>query len=255
MDLIYPLIGFATGTLVGLTGVGGGSLTTPLLLLLSPFSPLTIVGTDLLFAFFTKLSASWAHIRVRNFEKKLILIMLIGSIIGAIGGISIVRWIETLNGGFPDLVITKTTGVVIIVVSILLLLNTVGLLTQKRRSKIESPVLLPIFGFIGGALVIMTSVGSGAMYLTFLMFLFPAKPVCVLIGTDIIHATFLTGFSAILHGIAGNINSKLLALLIVGSIPGTFIGSRFAIRAPQKVLRTFLSVYLFAVGILLSLKN
>jgi uncharacterized membrane protein YfcA len=248
---LYSLSGLAVGLLVGFTGVGGGSLMTPLLVLLFGIHPATAVGTDLLYAGLTKISGSLVH-----------------NLNGA------VDWRITrrlASGSAPAAALTlivlsyfgadaKTTGnVIATVLGFALILTAVTLIFRKwlleqvaatlaRLNDRQIGWLTVLLGAALGVLVSISSVGAGAIGVTALLMLYPKLPTVKIVGSDIAHAVPLTLIAGAGHWWIGSVDWQLLASLLVGSIPGIMIGSHFASRVPDRVLRPLLAGTLALVG-------
>jgi uncharacterized membrane protein YfcA len=248
---LYSLSGLAVGLLVGFTGVGGGSLMTPLLVLLFGIHPATAVGTDLLYAGITKISGSVVH-----------------NLNGA------VDWRITrrlASGSAPAAALTllalsrlgadsKSTGAVITtVLGFALILTAVTLIYRKwllksvaatldRLNERQIGWLTVLLGVVLGVLVSISSVGAGAIGVTVLLMLYPKLPTVKIVGSDIAHAVPLTLIAGAGHWWIGSVDWQLLISLLVGSIPGIMIGSHFASRVPDRVLRPLLAGTLALVG-------
>ena len=255
IDPLYSLSGFAVGSIVGLTGVGGGSLMTPLLILLFNIHPATAVGTDLLYAAVTKSAGTAVHGANRNVDWKIVGTLAAGSVTAA----AITLYFLAHAGGSDP----AFARLVAIVLGVMLLITALSLLFRRRlfgfaRTHSElSPVLRAVvtvaFGAVLGVLVSISSVGAGAIGVTVLMLLYPRLPVMRIVATDIAHAVPLTLVAGIGHWIIGNVDWHMLASLLVGSIPGILIASFFAPRVPERLLRILLAVVLFLVGVKLVL--
>jgi uncharacterized protein len=247
----YSLAGFLVGMLVGFTGVGGGSLMTPLLVLLFKFHPATAVGTDLLYAAITKTAGSAVHGWRSTVDWKIVRRLASGSVPAAIATLF------TLNQmGAPSDVaahlITVILGVMLICTSVLVMFQarvvsfasvTMGLTFPEHR-----PFPTIVLGAILGVLVSISSVGAGAMGVTALLILYPRLPVARIVGSDIAHAVPLTLVAGIGHWYLGNVDGHLLLSLLVGSIPGIIIGSYFGSRSSDGLLRPMLAAILLLVG-------
>ena len=248
---LYAVSGLVVGLLVGFTGVGGGSLMTPVLVLLFGIHPATAVGTDLLYAGLTKISGSLVH----NFN-------------GAVDW-RITRRLAT--GSAPAAILTllalshfgrdaKSTGEVITtVLGFALLLTAAALIFRKwllekvaatveRLDARQIGVLTVGLGAVLGVLVSISSVGAGAIGVTVLLMLYPKLPIVRIVGSDIAHAVPLTLIAGAGHWWIGSVDWSLLASLLVGSVPGIAIGSHFASRVPDKVLRPLVAGTLAVVG-------
>ena len=248
---LYVLSGFFVGALVGFTGVGGGSLMTPLLVLLFGIHPATAVGTDLLYAGLTKSGGTLVHSIHRTVDWR---------ITGRLATGSIPATILTLVGlAYFGKESEGTSHVLTVVLGIALILTAVTLLFRRwllsylasyadRLSARQTRNLTVILGAAIGVLVSLSSVGAGAIGVTVLLILYPKMPVARLVGSDITHAVPLTLVAGAGHWYLGSVDWQLLTSLLVGSLPGIAIGSHFAARVPDRVLRPILASTLAIVG-------
>ncbi len=247
---LYSLSGFAVGMLVGLTGVGGGSLMTPLLILLFGIHPVTAVGTDLLYAAATKSVGTFVHGIGKTIEWRLTFLLALGSIPAAAATL-----LFEYAVGRPSAIVTH---VMTVVLGVALLLTAVSLLMRARieafalrrgaPSARRATALTVVTGVALGVLVSLTSVGAGALGVTVLILLYPRLPLARIIGSDIAHAVPLTLLAGVGHWIMGDVNWGLLGALLVGSVPGIVVGSLLATRVPERVLRPLLAATLVLVG-------
>jgi uncharacterized protein len=248
---LYSLAGGLVGILVGLTGVGGGSLMTPLLVLLFGFHPSTAVGTDLLFASLTKTVGGAVHGQRGTVDWSIVRRLASGSVPAAV-----VTLLTLKALGKPsettEHVIMSVLGVTLILTSISVLFRiqivvwatrTFG--TRDASHRTSSTILL---GAILGVLVSISSVGAGAIGVTALLILYPGMPVAKIVGSDIAHAVPLTLVAGIGHWLIGTVDFSLLASLLVGSVPGIIIGSLIGSRASDKTLKPVLATVLMIVG-------
>jgi uncharacterized protein len=247
----YSLAGLFVGLLVGLTGVGGGSLMTPLLVLLFKFHPATAVGTDLLYAAMTKSVGSVVHGWRSTVDWKIVRRLGAGSVPAALATLAALQ-----NIGAPS---ERASAFITVVLGFTLILTSVAVLYQARLvayasakfgARFEADHALPtiFLGLILGVLVTVTSVGAGAIGATALLILYPKLPVARIVGSDIAHAVPLTLIAGAGHWMMGNVNWPLLASLLVGSIPGIVIGSYVGSGASDKILRPLLAIVLMLVG-------
>ena len=248
---LYSLSGLVVGLLVGFTGVGGGSLMTPLLVLVFGIHPATAVGTDLLYAGLTKITGSAVHGFNGSIDWKVVRRLAIGSVPAAA---------LTLLALAPFGINSQGAGVAIsTALGIALMLTAIVLLFRKwilsrlaaffdRRSEGEISGLTTLLGAILGVLVSISSVGAGAIGVTVLLLLYPKMPVVRLVGSDIAHAVPLTLVAGAGHWWLGSVDISLLVSLLIGSIPGIMIGSHLANRVPDAVLRPLLAGTLALVG-------
>ena len=251
VDSLYAVSGFGVGMLVGMTGVGGGSLMTPLLILLFGVHPSTAVGTDLLFAASTKAVGTVVHAAERTVDWRLAGLLATGSVPATIATLVVLSRVH-LEGARAQHAITLTLGCVLLVTAAVLL---GGKRIRERYSdrlsgldRRTTNVLTILLGLVMGVLVTATSVGAGAIGVTVLLILHPEIPASRLVGSDIAHAVPLTLIAGAGHWWIGSVDWSLLASLLVGSIPGIAIGSQLAARAPEKVLRPILAGTLAIVG-------
>jgi len=253
VDLKVSMLGLAVGFMVGLTGMGGGALMTPALILLGLARPSLAVGTDLVWNALTKCVGSAAHIRQHTVDIGIVKRLALGSIPGALAGIGFLAILRHYGVQREDELLAGVLGAALICVALGLYLRTIlgarlPLPTQEQVSR--GPWwLTSVVGFVVGFLVSITSVGSGTLIIASLAFLYPTTPLKKLVGSDIFHALFLVGVSAIGHAGLGTINYKLLIGLLAGSVPGVWIGSKAGARFPEKILRPVLATTLLYLGL------
>ena len=251
-DVLYALSGFCVGTLVGMTGVGGGSLMTPLLILLFGVHPTTAVGTDLLFAASTKTAGTLLHSAARTIDWAIVELLAIGSVPATITTLAVLSRFD-LRGTTAQHLIALTLGAVLLVTALFLI---VGKSVRRRYAdrlsglSNRSVSLLTIgLGLTMGVLVTATSVGAGAIGVTVLLLLHPKIPAARIVGSDIAHAVPLTLLAGVGHWYLGTIHWNLLGKLLVGSLPGIVLGSYLAGRLRDGVLRTVLALVLIIAGV------
>lgn len=257
IDFAPALFGLLVGFLVGLTGVGGGSLMTPFLLSLGIPAP-TAVGTDLVYATITKLTGSVQHYRQRSVNLEVAVFLGIGSIPASLLGVQTLEWIKNNFDAqqVQSIMVTIIAATLVLVGSSLIFKAFLPEKWIKSRQttwdgaskmSLKRRLATILFGATGGYLVGLTSIGSGSVMAVILLLLYPLTP-AVIVGTDIAHAmvlSFVTGFAHILHG---NVDFGLAGTLLLGSIPGVLIGSRMAPRLPGRPLTIILAVMLIFVG-------
>jgi uncharacterized protein len=248
---LYVVSGVFVGGLVGFTGVGGGSLMTPLLVLLFGIHPATAVGTDLLYAGITKITGSAVHGAYNAIDWRVARRLASGSIPGAAIALwTLARLNATENGASAT--ITTTLGVALMLTAVALVFRRRLLAAVAsffdRRTEQEIAVMTVALGLVLGVLVSISSVGAGAIGVTALLMLYPKMPTVRIVGTDIAHAVPLTLLAGVGHWWLGSIDWALLVSLLCGSIPGIAIGSHFASRVPERVLRPLLAGTLAVVG-------
>ena len=251
INWLYSASGFAVGLLVGFTGVGGGSLMTPLLVLLFGIHPATAVGTDLLYAGITKSGGSLVHASNKTVDWRVTSLLAAGSIPAAIVTLLVMGTVGRQSPATSHL-ITTTLGVALLLTALSLVFRKWLLerlaASMARLSPRNIQALTIALGAILGVLVSISSVGAGAIGVTVLLLLYPKMPVARLVGSDIAHAVPLTLIAGAGHWIMGSVDWTLLTSLLVGSLPGIAIGSHFASRAPDVVLRPVLAGTLVLVG-------
>jgi len=248
MILAKILIGFVVGTLIGMTGVGGGVLLLPVLIFGLRVPPIMAVGSDALFNFVTKIGSSYVHLTKGTVKGKVVLWLAIGSIPGSILGVGLLKHLRAVYGNGVNNFITTAVGILLICVPTLLLFQSqIEERVTHRPPTLKSTVGLSAIGLLAGFLVGMTSVGSGSiiMMLLLLLYSFPPK---VMVGTDIVHAVLLTGVTSFLHFKLGNVDPYLVGALVIGSIPGGLLGSHLSTRMPVPWLRRILCAVLLATG-------
>lgn len=252
VEPLYVMSGFGVGLLVGMTGVGGGSLMTPLLILLFGIHPATAVGTDLLFAASTKAVGSAVHAAARTIDWMLVGLLAAGSIPATVVTIILLSWFD-LKGVAAQHVITLTLGSVLLITAIFLIAGRN--LRQRYGEQLSaldrrtSQTLTVALGLVMGVLATVTSVGAGAIGVTVLLILHPKMPAGRVVGSDIAHAVPLTLLAGAGHWWLGSIDWHLLGTLLFGSLPGIVLGSYLATRARDVVVRVALASVLVVVGV------
>ncbi len=259
MDWAHVIAGFGVGMLVGLTGVGGGSLMAPILIWLNT-SPLVAVGTDLWFAGITKAFGGAIHHRQGGVDRQVLLRLLLGSLPAAIVTLYLINHLglRQIKGG----VVIHLLGAVLLLTAVATLFRQRFVLWSRQyqrkaghqRINIQFPLTV-LAGVLLGTLVTLTSVGAGALGVTMILCLYPLRmSASKLVATDIVHAIPLTIVAGIGHAVMGNVNAPLLLNLLLGSIPGIIAGSLLTKRVPEVALRIVLAIVLAVVGVLMLLK-
>ncbi len=247
----YAISGVLVGVLVGLTGVGGGSLMTPLLVLLFGFHPATAVGTDLLYASGTKSVGTLVHGANKTVDWTVTLRLALGSIPATILTVAVLYWLH-LNGDAVSKVISTVLGFALVLTAVTLLfrkkLYDYAASRNFDPSEQTTRVLTVTLGAALGVLITLSSVGAGAIGVTVLIFLYPKLPLAKIVGSDIAHAVPLTLIAGVGHLALGSVDPSLLGSLLVGSIPGIIFGSQLTSRIPERVLRPILAGTLAVVG-------
>jgi uncharacterized protein len=250
-DPLYVLSGFLVGLLVGQTGVGGGSLMTPLLVLVFGVHPATAVGTDLLYASATKTAGTLVHGLNHTVNWRIVGRLAAGSV-PATALTLLMMW-------HFDVATRDARGVISTVLGVMLLLTAVSLVFRRQLIELASPYigrvsprptawLTVAVGVALGVLVTISSVGAGAIGVTALLLLYPRLSMAVIVGSDIAHAVPLTLLAGIGHWMLGTVDWSLLATLLAGSVPGIVIGSYISAHVPDGYLRPILACTLIVVG-------
>ena len=261
IDAAPALFGLLVGFLVGLTGVGGGSLMTPFLVLTMGVPAPTAVGTDLVYATVTKVVGSVQHYRQRSVNLQVAVFLGLGSLPANLLGVATLEWIKASydEEAVRSIMITIIAATLVLVGASLIfrtffmresmgqnggdkpLWDGFSKMTRKRRR------YTVLFGAMGGYLVGLTSIGSGSIMAIILLLLYPLAP-AVVVGTDIAHATVLSLVTGLAHASQGNVDWGLAGTLLLGSVPGVLVGSRVAPYIPGKPLRAILACMLIFVG-------
>ncbi len=254
---LYSLSGFFVGGLVGFTGVGGGSLMTPILVLLFGITPATAVGTDLLYAAITKSNGTLVHAFNGTVDWRITRRLAYGSVPATIATLLTLAHMGKVGGHAANGVITSALGFALLLTAVAILFRR-WILDHiahhiEGMSDRQTCMLTVLLGAFLGVLVSISSVGAGAIGMTVLLALYPRMKTVRLVGSDIAHAvplTFVAGFG---YWLMGDINWSLLASLLIGSIPGIAIGSHLAARVPDHFLRPALATMMAVVGIKLTI--
>jgi uncharacterized membrane protein YfcA len=252
MDYLYTLSGFVVGAIVGLTGVGGGSLMTPLLVLVFGIHPATAVGTDLLYAALTKAGGTVAHGRKGHIDWAITGRLALGSIPAA----AITIWVlSQLPKGSNAIgaIISNGLGFALVLTAIAILFGRKlrAYAARHEESPLRQrhlPAITVAVGAILGVLVTISSVGAGALGVAALFFLYPSLSPVRVVGSDVAHAVPLTLVAGFGHWWLGSVDWTLLGTLLAGSLPGIWLGSRLAPRIPEHILRTGLAGMLILIG-------
>ena len=251
VDWRFALSGLLVGLLVGQTGVGGGSLMTPLLVLMFGVNPATAVGTDLLYAAATKSVGTLVHGLSQTVDWRIARRLASGSLPATVITIVLLSQLQ-LASSAQTRAVTLVLGIMLILTAVALLLRSSLMAIAGRHLDRLSPArqgtLTIVTGALLGTLVTLSSVGAGALGVTALLLLYPRKPMAVIVGTDIAHAVPLTLLAGMGHFYLGGVDLHLLASLLTGSVPGIIAGSWLAVRMPEMVLRPVLAVTLAVVG-------
>jgi len=260
MDIAYTVAGFVVGFIIGLTGVGGGSLMTPILVLIFGIAPVVAVGTDLLYAAVTKCGGVFVHHGRRTIEWKIVFLLSMGSVPATALSILILKHLGNIEVNYDQLITTSLSIALILTSLVLLFKNRLQLLSQNERFSTIRAIhrrfrtSMTIFsGALIGTLVTFSSVGAGALGAAILFFLYPRIRAVSIVGTDLAHAVPITLIAGLGHLHIGNVNGSLLLFLLIGSLPGIYFGSHIGIKLPEKIMRPALASMLLMVGIRLAI--
>jgi uncharacterized membrane protein YfcA len=249
MDLlIKSLVGFGVGTLIGMTGLGGGVLLLPILIFGLGVPPIRAVGSDALFNFVTKIGASVVHLRKGTVRRKVVLALAAGSAPGSYLGVSYLVHLRNVYGNGVNHFITVAVGVLLICIpTFLFFQKKIEDSVASHPPTMKSLGWLVLIGLVAGFLVGITSVGSGSIVMMMLLLFYSFQPK-VMVGTDIVHALILTGVTSLMHFRMHNVDMHLVGALLIGSIPGGLVGSYLSTRVPVPWLRRILCAVLLATG-------
>jgi hypothetical protein len=249
---LYILSGFAVGFLVGMTGVGGGSLMTPLLILLFHVHPATAVGTDLIYASVTKTGGSLVHGINRTIDWRIVTRLAMGSLPASLLTL-LVFHLLAIDPATMGVMITRVLGAALLATALALVFRQKLLSSYSRKvgvlSESQTRFFTILTGVCLGVLVTISSVGAGALGVTALILLYPELPVVKIAGSDIAHAVPLTLVAGLGHLMSGGIDLGVLESLLLGSLPGIIISSLFAPRLPDLALRLILAATLTITGV------
>ncbi len=254
MDPAIVLFGLGIGLLVGMTGMGGGSLMTPLLILIFGTQPTTAIGTDIFYSAITKMFGSWRHLKLGTVNMELVKWLAIGSVPAAVSGVALVSVLEQhISEDRLDSLVYAVLGGTLLMVGIITLARALilrNLIDERDRFDVETrhKVAAIVIGATTGFVIGITSAGSGTVIAILLIAVYRLSPKKV-VGTDIVHAAILLSAAAIAHWVGGNIDFGLAANILIGSIPGVIVGAALSDKAPQGFLRTALGVVLIGSGL------
>jgi uncharacterized protein len=250
MDPLLIPFGFGVGFLVGMTGMGGGSLMTPLLILVFGTAPVTAVGSDITYAAVTKTVGGWRHLQLKTVNLGLTFWLAIGSVPAAIAGVWVIEWLHGRYGNDLDDIVLAMLATALIVVGTIVLgralfsnrhhLRERERFVLTRRHKVAGVAIGASTGFVIG----LTSAGSGTLIAVFLIAYYRLVPKHV-VGTDVFHAAVLLAAAAVAHIVAGNVDFGLVGAILLGSVPGVWIGSHLITRLPTGIVMIAASLALF----------
>jgi uncharacterized membrane protein YfcA len=254
MDPLIIFFGLGVGILIGLTGMGGGSLMTPILIIVFGYNPVTAVGTDLAYGAVTKTLGGWRHFRQRTVFFPLAIWMGVGSVPAAVGGVYVLHILEHKYGKSFDNAMLIAVAAAVMFTGVAVLSRALfmpKLLAKEResfemstRDKVSAAVLGLFVGFVLG----VTSAGSGTLIAVGLIMIFRLVPTRV-VGTDVFHAAVLLWAASIAHVIAGNVDYGLMGTILIGSLPGVWVGSQLATQVPTGTLRLGLAIVMIGAGL------
>lgn len=250
IDPLYVLSGLLVGALVGFTGVGGGSLMTPILILVFGIHPASAVGTDLLYAAATKTAGSAVHGFNKTIDWRIVLRLASGSVPMTVLTIGLLYWLG-VDSKATQILITKVLGIALLLTALSLFMRKPLMRLYDQKIGVLDPKLVGpltvIVGGVLGVLVTISSVGAGAIGVTALVFLYPKIRAQRIVGSDIAHAVPLTLLAGLGHSVLGTIDLHILGSLLVGSIPAIIVASLASVRTSENVIRIALGVVLLLV--------
>ena len=245
MDPLLVVAGLGIGLLVGVTGMGGGSLMTPILILLFGTAPTTAIGSDIAYAAVTKTVGGWRHLRLHTVNLGLAFWLAAGSVPAAVAGVWVISLLHHAYGDSLDDIVLTMLGGALVVVGLLVLIRALFIpaLAEKERERFEltraHKVAAVTIGATTGFVIGITSAGSGTVIAVFLIAYYRLAPRNV-VGTDVFHAAILLWAAGIAHVIGGNVDFAIVGTILLGSVPGIWIGSHLTVRLPTGLLRNAL---------------
>ncbi|MEH6578272.1 MAG: sulfite exporter TauE/SafE family protein [Amphritea sp.] len=254
MEIAYSFAGLVVGFIVGMTGIGGGALMTPILIVGFGIPPVTAVSTDLLYAAITKCGGSISYARKKLVHWKLVILLLSGSIPGSLFTLNYLQGLGGLEKVEHLMNITLGVSLVLTSIAVFLRNRIRNSVVKLQGTSLEShvrrwrPAITIAMGVILGALVTLTSVGAGALGTALLIVLYPRMTMQSIVGTDLAHAVVLTGIAGAGHYSMGNVDLWLLFYLVIGSLPGVFMGSQLGSKLSPKVIQPIMGSLLLAIG-------
>lgn len=248
MDLLLTLVGFGVGTVVGLTGMGGGALMTPIMVLFFGIPPLAAVSSDLAASAIMKPFGGWVHARQGTVRWSLVGWLCAGSVPSAFLGVLLLRLLG--DDSIVQQAIRYALAVTLLLATAALVIKTYGRRAQADAGPLTRVVVRPLptalLGAVGGLVVGLTSVGSGSLIIVVLLALYPTLRANELVGTDLVQAIPLVAAAALGHAFFGDLQLDLAAAVLIGSVPGVLLGARLSARAPAHIVRVALIVVLLA---------
>ena len=258
MDINLILTGAVIGVLIGLTGMGGGALMTPILIFLFGVKPTLAVGSDLICNAITKIFGAGVHLYQKTVNHQIVLYLALGSLPSSLLGVMLIERLKLQAGDdMVEVYVTKALGFTLIIVAAALFFKSFFM--AKTHGTTPSPdavfqrkekaLTIIIVGVVVGFLVGLTSVGSGTLIVMAIIILFPTLSPRMIVGTDVLHGALLVSVAGLAHYQAGNIDPSLVMNLLLGSIPGVLVGSRLSAVCPAGILRPILASVLMVSGL------
>jgi uncharacterized membrane protein YfcA len=253
MDPAIVLFGLGIGVLVGMTGMGGGSLMTPLLILIFGIQPTTAIGTDIVYSAITKTVGGWRHFKMGTVNMELVKWLSFGSVPAAVAGVALVSILaDNIGEDRLDSLVYAVLGGTLLMVGIITLTRALilrNLIDERDRFKVERrhKVAAVVIGATTGFVIGITSAGSGTVIAILLIAVYRLAPKRV-VGTDVFHAAILLWAAGLAHIVGGNVDFTLAGNILIGSIPGVIVGAALSDKAPQGFIRTALGLVLIGSG-------
>lgn len=255
MEFAYIIAGLVVGLVVGLTGVGGGALMTPILIVVFGIPPFVAVSTDLLYAAITKCGGVVSYARNKLVHWKIVIFLLLGSIPGSLFTLNYLEGLDGLDQ--IEQLMNMTLGVSLVLTSVAVFMrsrirNFAGSLEDNAFTsfvRCGRPAITVVTGFALGAMVTLSSVGAGALGTALLIVLYPRMTMPAIVGTDLVHAVVLTSVAGAGHYQMGGVDLELLLYLLAGSLPGVFVGSHFGVRLSPRLMQPIMGSLLMAIGL------
>ena len=255
MDPAIVVFGFGIGLLVGMTGMGGASLMTPLLILVFGISPVTAIGTDIFYAAITKTVGGFQHLRLKTVHRGIAFWLAVGSVPSALAGVYVIELLQRSYGKDLDQLVLGMLGGALLVVGAATLLRSVffkDVIAERSAMHLYRRHIIAaiLTGVVTGFVIGLTSAGSGTLIAIALIAIFRLTPQRV-VGTDIFHAAVLLWAAGLAHWVGGNVDFVLAGNILLGSVPGVLVGGMLSVKAPQAFLRRALATVLIASGLVL----
>lgn len=259
-ELGFILAGLVVGTAVGATGVGGGSLMTPILILFCGIKPAIAVGTDLLYASISKAFGVTLHGRNGSVDWKLVAWLSAGSLPATAVTLLLLRRLDA-GHGLDHLIQMVLSAAIIVTASFTLLQDLIGRLLSRGGLTVGDDALLRmqrpltvVAGLLIGALVTISSVGAGVIGMMILLLLYPRERPLTLVGSDLAHAVLITGIAGLGHAGIGSVDYRMLGLLLVGALPGIWLGTQIGFRLSPRLLKRVVAGFLVFIGVTMAIK-